>query len=106
MDNWTPQYESQQIGKVLRQNQLDSLQMVQFECPKYRNLLLAFTFDFLSVLFFRAAFGAASRPFSPRPIVSFGNERVRENFIVLAYNGIPKFDFIYEAITPRTTRIG
>ena len=61
MDNWTPQYESQQIGKFWEQNQPNGLQMVQFESPKYRNPLLAFTFDLLSVLFFRTPFGAASR---------------------------------------------
>ena len=35
--NWTPQYKDQDDGKIWEQNQLNRLQMVQFECPKYRN---------------------------------------------------------------------
>ena len=35
--NWTPQYIDQDDGKFLERNQLNRLQMVQFECPKYRN---------------------------------------------------------------------
>ena len=34
IDNWTPQYESQEVGKFMQQKQVNRLQMVQFECPK------------------------------------------------------------------------
>ena len=35
---WEPLYnKAQDDGKFLGQNQLDRLQMVQFECPRYRN---------------------------------------------------------------------
>ena len=43
IDNWTPQYESQKGWKILEQNQLNRLQMVQFECPNYRNPLVSRT---------------------------------------------------------------
>ena len=35
--DWTPQYKDQDDGKIWRQNQLNRLQIVQFECPKCRN---------------------------------------------------------------------
>ena len=34
--NWTSQYERLKGGNFLQQNQFNRLQMVQFECPKYR----------------------------------------------------------------------
>ena len=49
IDNWTPQYESQEVGKCMEQNQLNRLQMVQFECPKYRNPCISFTFAFPAI---------------------------------------------------------
>ena len=33
--NGSPQYKGQEGGKILEQNQLNRLQMVQFEYPKY-----------------------------------------------------------------------
>ena len=39
------QYERQEGGTVLGQNQLNKLQMVQFEYPKYRNHPVSFTFE-------------------------------------------------------------
>ena len=39
-----PQYEAQEDGQFLGQNQLNRLQMVQFECPKYRNPCVSFTY--------------------------------------------------------------
>ena len=35
--NGTPQYKNQDDGTFVGQNQLNRLQMVQFECPKDRN---------------------------------------------------------------------
>ena len=35
--NWAPQNKDQEVGIFLEQNQLNRLQMVQFEHPKYRN---------------------------------------------------------------------
>ena len=34
---WAPQYEDEEVGKLKEQNQLNRLQMVQFECTGYRN---------------------------------------------------------------------
>ena len=34
---WAPQYKDEEVGKIWEQNQLNRLQMVQFECPRYRN---------------------------------------------------------------------
>ena len=42
--NWTSQYERQEGGKIREQNLLNRLQMVQFECPKYWNPCVSFTF--------------------------------------------------------------
>ena len=39
-----PQYKDQEGGNLLEQNQLNRLQMVQFECPKYRNPCVSSTF--------------------------------------------------------------
>ena len=52
MYNWTPLYESQQIGKHLGQNQFNRLQMVQFECPRYRNNCVSFTAERIPFLIF------------------------------------------------------
>ena len=38
--NWTPQYKDQDDGKIPEQNQLNSLQMVQFKCSRVRNPLV------------------------------------------------------------------
>ena len=35
--NWTSHYEWWESGKILGQNQLNRLRMVQFECPEYWN---------------------------------------------------------------------
>ena len=43
--NWTPQYKDQEGGKIWEQNQLNRLQMVQFECPRYQNPGVSFTFE-------------------------------------------------------------
>ena len=37
--NWAPQYKDVEVGKFRQQNWLNRLQMVQFECPRYRNHL-------------------------------------------------------------------
>ena len=34
---WAPQYKDEEVGKFKEQNQLNRLQMVQFECRVYRN---------------------------------------------------------------------
>ena len=34
---WAPQYKDEEVGKIVEQNQLIRLQMVQFDYPKYRN---------------------------------------------------------------------
>ena len=39
-----PQYKDLKSGKILEQNLLNRLQMVQFECPKDRNPCVSFTF--------------------------------------------------------------
>ena len=44
-----PQYKDQEGGNLLEQNQLNRLQMVQFECPKYRNPCISFTFAFPAI---------------------------------------------------------
>ena len=41
---WAPQYKDEEIGKFLEQNQLNRLQVVQFECPKYINPLVSSLF--------------------------------------------------------------
>ena len=38
--NWTPQYKDQEGEKIMEQNKLNRLQMVRFECPKYRQTSL------------------------------------------------------------------
>ena len=43
IDNWTPQYESLKDRQILGQNQLNRLQMVQFECPRYWNPCVSLT---------------------------------------------------------------
>ena len=43
--NWTSQYERQERRKILGQNQLKRLQMVQFECPKFKNPLKWYLFE-------------------------------------------------------------
>ena len=42
--NWTPHNKDQEGGNILEQNQLKRQQMAQFECPKYRNPCVSFTF--------------------------------------------------------------
>ena len=49
--NWTSQYERQKGGIILEQNHLTRLQMVQFECPMYRNPLLSSIFEAYCSLF-------------------------------------------------------
>ena len=43
--NWTPQYKDKDDGKTSEQNQLNRLQMAQFECLKYRNPCVSSTFE-------------------------------------------------------------
>ena len=38
---WDPEYKDLEDGKIMEQNQLNRLQRVQFECPKYRNSWVA-----------------------------------------------------------------
>ena len=42
--NWTSQYERQKSGNFLEQNQLNRLEMIQFECPGYWNHCVLFTY--------------------------------------------------------------
>ena len=42
---WEPQYKDEEVGKILGQNQLNRLQMVQFECPRYRNPCVSFILE-------------------------------------------------------------
>ena len=44
---WEFQYKGQEGGKILEQNQLNRLQMVQFEYPKYWNPCVSFTFGWI-----------------------------------------------------------
>ena len=46
---WAPQYEDEEIGTFKEQNQLNRLQMVQFECPNYRNPLVSRTSSVVNV---------------------------------------------------------
>ena len=34
---WDTQYKDEEVRNIMEQNQLNRLQMVQFECPRYRN---------------------------------------------------------------------
>ena len=49
--NGTPQYKDQDDGKILRQNQLNRLQMVQFECPRYEQKPLCLIHFWLNPFF-------------------------------------------------------
>ena len=42
--NGSPQYKDQDGGNIWEHNQQEPLQMVQLECPKYRNPGVSFTF--------------------------------------------------------------
>ena len=43
--NWTPHYKDQESGTFMEQNQLNRLQMVQFECSRYLNHCVSYTFE-------------------------------------------------------------
>ena len=45
--NGSPHYKGHEGGNILERNQLNRLQIVQFECPKYRNPYGSFTFECL-----------------------------------------------------------
>ena len=47
---WAPQYKDEEVGKFWEQNQLNRLQVVQFECPEYRNPVYHPIFGVLGVI--------------------------------------------------------
>ena len=51
-NKWEPHYKDEEIGKNLGQNQLNRLQMVQFECPRYWNNCVSFTAERIPFLIF------------------------------------------------------
>ena len=40
---WASQYEDEEVGKIVEQNQLNRLQMVQFECQRVTRPLVSYT---------------------------------------------------------------